>query len=124
MFVDRDFRINCKIAGVPSQNIELSLNEIRRTLKCEGLTEDEKFSNLTNSYFVISEAELKASPDVNAETLISIKKEDIVEFMSAAYEDRSNKSIWWKVKFNQYEGWCLAKCLQKTDAKDSCGVRD
>jgi hypothetical protein len=68
-----------------------------------------------NLYIVTKENPLKNTPDVNSDILITLSKDEIIYFISDAYNDISSKNIWYKVRYKQYEGWCLYKNIKKID---------
>jgi len=70
-------------------------------------------NNYVNPYIVLSDTVLKKEPDVNANEIIDLKCDDVIDFLSEAYEDTSIKNVWYKIKHKNYEGWCLRTLLKK-----------
>ena len=72
-------------------------------------------NNFEIPYIVLIETPLKNIPDFNANNLVTLYKDEIIYFLSDAYNDISSKNIWYKVRYKQYEGWCLYKNIKKID---------
>ena len=70
-------------------------------------------NNFDNPYIVLSDTILKMQPDVNANEITDLKCDDIVDFLSEAYEDTSINNIWYKIKHNNLVGWCLKTSIKK-----------
>ena len=66
-----------------------------------------------NKYTVINSIELKSIPDSNEVTLTSIDKGKIIEFLKDANEEAKTKIVWYKIKCDNFVGWCDSKKLEK-----------
>ena len=67
-------------------------------------------------YQVIIDTDIKLNPDIEASVVTKILSNNIVEYMSEAYNDSQIKKIWYKVKYNENTGWCLSENLKKLEA--------
>ena len=70
-------------------------------------------NNFNNPYVIITDTILKMQPDVNAREITDLRCDDIVDFLSEAYEDININNFWYKVKYKSFEGWCLRTSLKK-----------
>jgi hypothetical protein len=84
--------------------------------KMEEITRQNDYINKNDymsPYIVISDIIIRDQPDINAKEIIEINCNDIVEFLSDAYEDREINNVWYKIKFRNIEGWCVRTSLRK-----------
>jgi len=72
-----------------------------------------KSESFENPYIVIKDTEIRSKPDVNSIVLFYIKEKEFIDFISDAYEDVSINDVWYKVKYENHEGWCLRSCIYK-----------
>jgi len=70
-------------------------------------------NDFNNPYIVLSEAIIRSIPDINAVEIGELTKNDVVDFLSEANEDININDVWYKIKFENLEGWCLRSCLRK-----------
>jgi len=73
------------------------------------------YEDFEDPYVVLSNIVLKEFPDINAPVVTDLYTDDIVDFLSDRYEDISINNIWYKIKYEKYEGWCLKTYLKKLD---------
>jgi hypothetical protein len=120
-FCDHEIENNvdfCKYCGKNKEEISKKIFEdIKKSEFAFMFFPEEKKDkkSLENPYIVIIETPLKNAPDLNANNLVTLRKDEIINFVSNAYDDTITKNIWYKVKYKQYEGWCLYKNIKKYD---------
>jgi hypothetical protein len=106
-------------ANIISSNAKICMycqKELIGKEKIEEITKQNDYINkkdYDNPYIVISDIVIREQPDISAKELIEINCNDIVNFLSEAYEDRGINNVWYKVKFRNIEGWCIKTSLKK-----------
>ena len=105
------FLINIIVGGLIANFISLCENvELLVENKGSSLEENKIWKN---KYVVLDSIELKRSPDSNDVSISPINKGEIIEYLNDVYEEIKTKIIWHKVKFNNFEGWCNSKNIEK-----------
>ena len=67
-----------------------------------------------NMFVVIDDIDIMKTPDKDGEILLSLEKGEIVRFLDQAYEEKSTKTLWYKIDYlKDTEGWCNSGKLEK-----------
>jgi hypothetical protein len=79
--------------------------------------------DFSNDYLVLSESDLKLTPNKNAENISVLKEGEKVDMLEG-YDDLELNKIWYKVKTNDgKEGWCFSETLQKIQTLEN-GIKN
>ena len=66
-----------------------------------------------SKFIIIDSLEIKNIPDNNSETILKLNKDEIITYLDQANEDIKTKIIWYKIKYQNIEGWCDKNKLKK-----------
>ena len=99
---------------------KMSKEKIDKSLKRDEYVKN----NFNNPYVVIMDTVLKNQPDVNANVITDLYCDEIVDFIFDAYDDNNINDVWYKVKYKNYEGWCLRTSIKKVEGNLSSGTNN
>ena len=102
----------CKFCNKIYKNIEVKCPNCGSSLYEETIIK--QMNEIWNKkYIAIEDLDIKKIPDFEEETICLIESGKIILSLDQAYEEINTKLIWYKIKSNNIEGWCISNKLIK-----------